>query len=250
MKYDREDRRAIARLVGSPEIQFRVLEQYECGELISIPRLCKALTAGPTFVLFTCLSGDATTQALGRNFGVPFVGSKRRIIEGLEARLRKVGYTSDLTVIVDDCEPRRVWNWSVPQQEITEWCSLILNDARERSIVPPRWRTSLWSEIESASTLDFSTIVSRIRESRHALVLHHHLTHMKKHPNKKLKGDVVEAAVRRVAGYALQGLVLERVYPHAILLQTEFPWSAKDAPYSTLRSTPLPIVHPFPDERG
>lgn len=247
MKYTQKDRQAINSLTTNQMQLFEMLETCEQVAFIGVPELCSALQADPSFIVFSCLSGSAKTQELGQNLGVLFETSLNRHAQRFHKSLQEAGYQNDLLVIIDDCEPCRVWQWDTPQQEITTWCKLVI----ETTQIPVGWSVQLWSEIEQRANICFDDVLCRMSQQCHSLLVWQHCEHMQKYPNKKLRGDVATAALRRVADYALQGLVLQTVIPHGILCQSETPWSAKDPLFNPLRQNKLPIIHPFkiPNER-
>lgn len=247
MKLEREDRQAVRRLSGTAEAMFKLFAEREQGEIVGVPELCRALCGNPTLVAFSCLSGDGKRTEVGQDLGVMLRERKLKTVETFLTSLRGAGYTGQFQVIIDDCEPCRVWQWRVSQAEITAWCQMLVEDAMRT--LPQGWSLRLWSQLENGSGSDFDTVLEEMRQPRHAILLHQQLEHMRRFPNKKLVGDIREAAVRRLAEYALQGRVLEQKCPLAILLQAETPWRVKDALYSPLRRQRLPIVHLFPEER-
>ncbi len=247
MKYDTRDRQAIGGLLPSGENTFRILEKYEQGTFLAVPQLCTALGTNPIFVAFSCLTGSGRTKELHEDPGVIFRGGKIKTTSRILDDLKNTGHAVPLCVILDDCEPRRVWQWDTPQEEITAWCEMIIEDVKND--ISSDWDVIPWSRIERGLPLAYDDILGRVSVPRHALLLHQQLDHMKRFPNKKLIGDMRDAAQRRIAEYALQGKALEEAFPHAILLQTETPWRVKDPLYALLRNDPLPIIHPYPEER-
>ncbi|OGG41702.1 hypothetical protein A3A21_03790 [Candidatus Jorgensenbacteria bacterium RIFCSPLOWO2_01_FULL_45_25b] len=248
MGNNKRDRQAMRKVSPTAVCILGVLEAYEQGEFVALPELCIALQTEPTFVAFSCLSGDGLVQELDLNLGAFF---KKRAIEITRRFFTELRANScrdfPLVVFLDDCEPCRVWQWNVFQDDMTAWCRMMLEDARDW--IPAEWSVRLWSEIESELSFSYEQALFEVRGDSHALLLYRLAEYMRRFPNKKLVGDVNEAIRRRVAQYALQGAVLEKVFPHAILLQTEAPWSVKDLLYDTMRQTPLPIVHLYPERR-
>lgn len=187
-------------------------------------------------IAFSCLSGEGKKEAIDISLGSLFTLSNiRKMIAKLEGK--------PLFVILDDCEPVRVWQWIKSQTEVTEWCRLIIDD--KKGEIPTGWEVILWSDIELRASVTFDQVLDDISLPQHALARHHLEKYMREFPNKKLIGKVGEAARRRLAQYALQGVVLEQLYPNATLLQTEKPAKVKDPLYQPLRQKPLPIIHPF-----
>jgi hypothetical protein len=243
-EYNKEERRAIGTLSVESSRIFKILEGAEHGRMLGIPELCSVLGQDPTFIAFSCLSGDQIKRELGDNLGSLFTERKIRI-----SNETLVALGTRLTVFVDDTEPVRIWGWPTQQQEITDWCRLVV----ESSTLPPNWDIALWSETEQRTDLNYEGVLETIKTPEHALLVNRRLAHMKEFPNRKiknLKGKGLEnAAIQRVAQYALQGLVLEKLMPRAVLLQAETPWAVKDPLYQPLRRSPLPIVHPFEERR-
>ena len=191
------------------------------------------------FVAFSCLSGSQ--NEMEENLGALFTPKKVKALQDF--------VSEELVVIVDDIEPARIWLWETPQEEITEWLRLV----KETRVLPEGWKVELWSDLEKMSRVNYGEILKKFREPRNALHVHKFFLHMKKFPNKKANfnsGNALrEAALRRSAHYALQGVVLEELFPSATLLQTETPWAVKDPLYQPLRTRKIPIIHPFEERR-
>lgn len=189
---------------------------------------------------FSCLFGDKS--GLAENLGSLFIPKR---ISALQSFLKE----QDLLVILDDLEPVRIWQWEISQEEITGWLQLVV----EASAVPEKWQVKLWSDFESHSEKSYNDALEKIRGAKYALHVHRLAIHMQEFPNQKanLEGKKAfqEAAVRRAAHYALQGVILEELFPSGVLLQTETPWKVKDPLFQPLRGELLPIVHPFEEER-
>jgi len=245
MRYSRLDRKAIGNLSSEQMKFFGILEQIEEGEFVAIPELCGAIHLNPVLVAFSCLSGDGATEELEMTIGTLFETRLLRATENFLGILKENGCNMPFTVILDDCEPRRVWRWGREQKDITDWCKMVIED----SDIPNGWSVNLWSDLEGRPALSFEDVLAEMSKPTYALVIHQHLEYMRKFPNKKLIGNFKGAALRRVAGYAFQGLILEQKMPEAILCQTETPWSVKDPIYNPLRQIPLPIIHPYPERR-
>ncbi len=247
MNYSRIDRRAISGLTSDQNSLFYALERQEQGEFVAVPELCKAIQTTPTLVIFSCLSGDGSKQELGLNLGALFETRLKRLTEKFLGQLANAGHNLQIIVLIDDCEPRRVWQWNTPQKDITDWCRMVIEDSSE---IPIGWNVNLWSELEWQTSLTFEeSLVKMSSHPDYALLIHQHLEHMREFPNRKLIGDLREAAQRRVVVYALQGVVLEKQIPSAILCQSETPWRVKDPMYNPFRNQPIPIIHPYPERR-
>ena len=243
-EYSRIERRMISSLSKHGSNLFSVLSSSEKEEISGVAQLCWCLENDPRFITFSCLSGDQERQELGENLGGLFTEKKIHVLKQITD---KVG--CGFTVFIDDTEPIRIWGWSTPQKEISEWCQLVI----ENTTIPEGWVVRLWSSLEENSGLKYSEVQERINRPEHALLVHRRLAHMKEFPNRKVKNlkgkDLEDAAIKRVAQYALQGLVLESKMPSAILFQTETPWAVKDPLYQAFRNSQLPIVHPLEERR-
>lgn len=243
-QFSKYERKAIASLSIQANDLFNVLENAEIGQLIGTANLCSCLENNPEFISFSCLSGNQEKQELGENLGALFIESKIRILQNITQRLG-----ARFTIFIDDTEPIRIWQWPTPQSEISEWCQLVI----ESTEIPKNWSVQLWSHVETGSGPEYQQILEEVSKPKHAMLVHRRLAHMKEFPNKKIKDlkgrDLEHAATRRVAQYALQGLILEKKMPSAILLQSETPWGVKDPLYQALRKNLLPIVHPFKERR-
>ncbi len=246
MKYSKTDRQAINRLTDKMGL-FIELERREQGDFVAVPDLCHSIESNPTLVIFSCLSGNGFKQELGLSLGTLFETRLKKMTEAFVGQLSEAGHNVPIMVLLDDCEPCRVWQWDTSQEEITEWCRMVIEDSSEE--IPTDWNVKLWSDLERGAKLTFEESLAKMSEPGQALLVHQHLEHMRAFPNKKLIGDIKVAALRRVAGYALQGVVLEECMPAAILCQTETPWSIKDPIYNPFRGKPLPIIHPYPERR-
>lgn len=192
------------------------------------------------FLAFSCLRGGR--HGLEENLGTLFTPRSVGVLQDFLDE-------KELLVVVDDLEPVRIWQWDTSQTEVTEWLELV----RATSEILDQWQVKLWSEIESGGKINYDEVLQKIQEPKWALHVHRLFSHMKKFPNKKANfsssGELREAVVRRAAHYALQGTVLEKLFPFATLLQTETPWSVKDPLFQPLRNKPLPIIHPFEERR-
>jgi len=244
MVHERDERKARNTLSEGARRQFEILESVEKGQMVAVPKLCEALESNSTFFSFSCLSGDHLNKELGYNLGILFTERRMRATEKIFEQLG-----SRIIVFIDDTEPIRIWRWPTPQEEITEWCRMVVED----TAVPESWDVRLWSETESLSSLEYQKILAEVRKPEHALVVSRRLAHMREFPNRKIKDlrgkELEDAARHRVAHYALQGLVLEQIIPNGVLLQAETPWAVKDPLYQTLRVSSLPIIHPFEERR-
>ena len=250
MKYEKQDRHAINGLSPRARGVFEAFEALEKGEILGLPELCSSLSSGTaTVVAFSCISGSAEGYEIGQDMGALFGKKKKKETEAFLGALATADQGQRFLAILDDCEPRRVWQWGISQEEVTDWCRMVIEDAENQNKIPSGWEIKLWSDIEKSCAMAYDRVLDEVCSPRFALIVHQHLEHMKRFPNKKLAGDIRQAALRRVAQYALQGAVLEEYLPHAILLQSETPWSVKDPLYGVLRQKLLPIVHPYSEDR-
>lgn len=244
MRHQRDERKARNTLSEGARRRFEILESVEKGQMVAVPMLCEALESNPTFFSFSCLSGDHVNRELGYNLGILFTERRMRATERIFEQLG-----SKIIVFIDDTEPVRIWRWPTPQEEVTEWCRMVVEDTP----VPESWDVRLWSEAEQDSSFNYQEILATIRKPEYALAVSRRLAHMREFPNRKVKDlrgkGLEDAATHRVAHYALQGLVLEQSIPNGVLLQAETPWAVKDPLYQTLRVSSLPIIHPFEERR-
>ena len=248
MGYSKKERAAIKNLSLESRRLFEVFEETEQGKIIGLPELCDTLDNRGEIIIFSCLSGNGKRKEIDQNLGTLFQRRKKKIVQKLFTALCGAGYDTAPLVIIDDCEPSRVWQWNISQEEITCWCEMIIEAARERGDIPEKWKILLWSRIERDESVIYDEILEKVRKEC-SLWTHQHLSYMRKFPNRKLVGDIRGAAKRRVAEYALQGILLEKRFPKAILLQSEVPWRVKDPLYNLLRGQLLPIIHPLPERR-
>lgn len=252
MKYSKYDRQEIKQLHGRALNLFTILESEEKGEFSGsgVPGLCMALAGEPRLVAFSCLVGNGKSQKLSTDLGVLFTTSLRKKAKLFMEKMKNAGYTRELLVIVDDCEPITVWGWSLTQVDVTTWYRMAIED----SDTPSCFEVRLWSEIREGTDRIVRWDMVKAPDS---LLLHRLCKHMRQFPNKKLRCDVMIAAKMRAAHYAYQGITLSLCIPHAILLQTETPWNVKDPLYaagvfqivSGQTQVGFPIIHPFSEER-
>ena len=252
MQYDKSDRQSIKDLSETASRLFQALEREEQGEFSGsgVSDLCTALDRGPQFIAFSCLSGNARKLELGNDLGVLFTTKLKHKAERFVRILRSAGYTSPFTVIVDDYEPWKVWEWDISPQDVTDWYRMAVED----SDIPSGWEVKLWSDFVRGDTpgssayIDYKTV-----PAVNGICLYELYKHMRRFPNKKLKMDVRQAAERRARHYQVQGLELSNLIEGPILVQTETPWEVKDPLYITdgsflagsWKRMRLPIIHPF-----
>ena len=249
MQYSRKARHAIKSLSPRAHARLEIVEAVEQGEIENVSGLCSALEAGPVFFAYACLAGDGRTEKLQESLG--FLSSERKTkkVRDLIIEMRKTGCHSPLIVVIDDFEPCRAWQWEKPQNEVTEWCRLLTATLPGAAFAGCDVQFFLCSDLESGFVPRYEDVYPEVAGSQYEVLVHQNLRHIRRYPNKKRIGNERESTVRKVAQYAVQGLVLERIFPNGVLIQTETPWSVKDPLYDSLRQNPLPIVHLFPDER-
>jgi hypothetical protein len=260
VKYTKSEKQLVKRLKSDTRGILLVLEEYERGEFVATTELMTVLSRGCQFITFSCLSGSAEGEKLGIDLGRLFTGRITGVIKDLLNRTISYCYDKGLTVVLDDCEPVCIWDWSTPQKDITSWYRMVIEDCADQ--IPENWQVILWSDLKKQveSSPAYGAYESRMREivssschkekcmRRTAQEL---FWHMKTFPNKKLLADrgMEHVALNRLYHCAVQGMAFEIAFPNAILIQTETPWRIKDQLYDFFRTYKLPIIHPYPEER-
>jgi hypothetical protein len=253
-----------------PQIIFDLLMAYEqATDLVDKKNIYVAIEAAIdnpplTFIVFSCLAVERGKEELVLDFAKTmfFNGGRKPLSSETKRAIRLVrdieamGISVKVVPILVDTEPRRTWGWSVPQQELTLACQLMIEEAVGSELLPSNWQPMVWSEIEGRYGGVLKNPPEHIPrfhpdQAKYQLFIAQQEKHLR-----GFSGDyhfpagIHEAAVRQVAAYATEGVVLENVYPNAILLQSEWPWREKDPLYQWLRlilkKKPLPIIHPFP----
>jgi len=169
------------------------------------------------------------------------------IIREIEA----MGVPVKVFPIIVDTEPRRTWGWSIPQDELTITCEIMLEQARDLKLLPENWQPKLWSELElnySGRWTSENAIMWARRPGKQTLCIRQQIKTLAKFADRyHFPFGLEETAIRQVGSYAFEGEVLRECLPNAILLQSEYPWAEKDILYQWLRdkTKPLPIIHPF-----
>ena len=214
-----------------------------------------------TLVLFSCLATVRSKEELVMDFfkTLFFDGGSKEVSNTAKRAVRLVqeieglGLSVNVVPILVDTEPQRTWGWQTPQDEITLGCELMLEQARESGLLPANWSPALWSELEARYSDDqtFSKCLDWARGAgKHALCVRQQAKHLAGFSDRyHFPLGLDETALRQVGAYAFEGVVLEKIFPHALLLQSEWPWAEKDALYQWLRDKkkPLQIIHPFPN---
>ena len=133
------------------------------------------------------------------------------------------------------------------QEDVTGYCQMMAEDGSSQ--IPSSWSVILWSELERQLPQTYAQSLVHMREHVHPLLLRDEVDHIrnfsKNFPEITTRGSAEEVAIRQIAAYAFEGMGIEQLFPGAILLQSEFPARRKDKMYAPLRSTSLPIAHPF-----
>ncbi len=214
-----------------------------------------------TCVLFSCLATVRGKEELVMDFfkTLFFEGGSKEISNATKRAVRLVqeveglGLNVNVIPILVDTEPRRTWGWQTPQDDLTLTCELMIEQARESGLLPPNWIPVLWSSLEARYrrpwTFDLCLDQTKWSKGKQLLYVHEQEEHLAKFSDRyHFPLGLHETAIRQVAAYAFEGVVLEEVLPDAILLQSEYPWADKDPLYQWLRDKrkPLQIVHPFP----
>ncbi len=252
-----------------PQRVFDLLIKYEQAVgLIDKKNLYAAIVSAIdrpplTFTLFSCLATEREKEELVLDFsrtmffnggGKRLSGNAKRAIRLVQEIEDRAGIAVSVIPILVDTEPRRTWGWQVPQEELTLACELMVEEAVASKLLPKNWQPMLWSLIEKRYTgqMAFERSLEISRGSGKCQLL---VTQQERHlrgfsEDYYFPAGIHAAAISQVAAYAFEGVVLENVFPHAILLQSEWPWSEKDSLYQWLRllekKKPLPIIHPFP----
>jgi len=212
-----------------------------------------------TFIVFSCLATKRGQEELIVDFfktlffdgGLKVLSHNVKRVNQIVDRLEQYGLAIKILPILVDTEPRRTWGWEVAQDELTLDCEIMLEQARESDLLNNYWQPKLWSQLESGyqGKFNFEYALNLTKmNGKHSILVSQQLHHLKSFADRYyFPFGLNEAAIRQVAAYAFEGLVLESLMPNAILLQSEYPASEKDSLYQWLRNKkqPLPIIHPF-----
>jgi hypothetical protein len=213
-----------------------------------------------TFVLFSCLTAIKGNEEIDLDFFRTkfFFGGRRELSSKAKRAVRLIEEIGKQTAnpiqvipILVDTEPRRIWGWQTEQSELTAACELMIEQTPETDLLPKNWQPVIWSELEGRydGSWSFGKCLALVRgPGKHQLLVGQQEQHLADIRHEYHALGVRETAIRRVAGYAFEGLILEKLFPRAILLQSEWPWREKDVLYQWLRAkkNPLAIIHPFP----
>ncbi len=214
-----------------------------------------------TLVIFSCLATKRGKEELVTDFfkTLFFDGGSKGISNAAKKAIRIVQEIEALQVEVNvlpilvDTEPRRTWGWNIPQDDLTLECEIMCEQASNSELLPGNWKPIVWSELESryVGTGTFEKLLEWAKgDGRHSICVREQTRHLSGFADRySFPLGLEETALRQVAGYAFEGIVLQDVLPNAILLQSEFPAKEKDPLYQWLRAKDklLPIIHPFPN---
>jgi hypothetical protein len=244
----REIRQAKRGLTDQGRATIDLLSTWEQHEFVDPVTLYKLADQAPLhFIAFSCLGTYRGKQELRPSLDETyfFRSSKvaPRAIELVRA-LEAAGVTVSVHAFLQDREPCRTWGWQVAQGDITAACELMREGGQ--SALPSNWHITLWSEVETmcGGEVPHASWTEWARKT-HPLMIHQVTEHLRGFPEIEFVGGVKVAAARQVAAYALEGCLLEKMYPDAILLQSETPYERKARMYQLRRKQPLPIIHPF-----
>jgi len=247
----REQRRVLATLNERERIILETLNEFEKEEIEPVPLLSHALRTTPVeFMVFACLGTKKGAEELKLDlYETIFLKHFRRIAEKLFRALAGRGVEATLRIILPDLERRRTWGWQVPQEDLTGFCQMMVEDATAQ--LPKGWRASTWSDLERQTPMgtEYDRVCDWAESSAHPLILKDERLFFqeleRRHPEILTRRDAETMARRQIAAYAHEGRVLEQIFPNAILLQTDTPVKRKDLMFQTLRKQSLPIAHPF-----
>jgi len=214
---------------------------------------------GMKFIIFSCLATQKGKEELIIDFfktlffdgGMKTTSRKVKKTMQLIQELESAGISSEVFPILSDTEPRRTWGWQIPQDELTIACEIMIEQAEDSKILPENWQPRLWSEIALGYTgnRNFEKALNWARSTgKHQLCIQEQVKCLTGFSSQyHFPFGLKEAAIRQVGAYAFEGVVLQEKFPNAILLQSEYPLSEKDALYGWLRDkkSPLSIIHPF-----
>ncbi|MFH1405142.1 MAG: hypothetical protein ABIH21_03535 [Patescibacteria group bacterium] len=245
---DRTYRKAVRLLTKRGQAVLKIFQTYEQFGFVSpakVIHLCNDDSL--TFIAFSCLGTYTGKEELRLDLEQTYFFRSSRIApiaQQMCHQLEVLGLQVHVRIFLPDLEPRRTWGWHTAQTEITTACELMRECGL--SLLPPNWSLQLWSEVEAMfPTLpDFEAQI-QWAEKTQPLLVHQVIECLKCFPNILFQHGIRHAAIRQVAGYAREGAVLESLFPNAILLQSETHHEHKDLSYQPLRTTPLPIIHPF-----
>ncbi len=243
-----DDRRALKSLSVLAQRVLSVFQQFETLEFVAVPELCLALEQTPLQLLaFSCLGTFGGKEELRLDiWETLFFKRFRKQLGKFLLACAETGISIKLSVILPDTEPVETWEWRRPQESVTDDCRLIAECAEG---LPPGCEVWLWSDLLLKTGLNFASTHEWVVRSGPELIIGGEAAHVassRAFDEIKLNASPRQVAERQVAAYALQGKVLEQLFPNAIFLQSETPAARKDVMYNPLRRHPLPIIHPFP----
>ncbi|MCB9798751.1 hypothetical protein H6758_03420 [Candidatus Nomurabacteria bacterium] len=239
-----QDRKAVRSLSETGRELLGILESYEKIGFVNVAGLCAALDLPKiTLVTFSCLASIRGKQELQLDLLKTFFFRSRKFAAGqkLLADLNAITPTR-LIVILPDLEPKRTWGWDIEEDELTCACELMIDDAREK--LPDGFDVVCWSHLET-DPREYQRALLWALEPTQRILVHQEAEHLREYPDILFPDGVDVSARKQVAAYAHEGRQLEKLHPHAILVQSEFPPERKDKMYQPLRNRPLPIIHPF-----
>lgn len=252
MAQSREERKLLRGLSARASQTLAILQANEQEGITVNTSLATGLACAPiTFVVFACLGTIARKEELCLSLSETIFFKKfRRQAKILLQTLQTAGIPSKLLVILPDLEPRRTWGWQIPQDELSGFCRLMIDDSI--TSLPEGWTVHLWSDIEAGveeAKCSYDEAIRWSLASAPELILHGEREFFQRfaelHPDIVVWSPPDLLARKQIAAYAHEGRVLETRYPNAILLQADTPISRKDAMFNLLRREPLAIAHPF-----
>lgn len=243
-----DDRRALKSLSVLAQRALSVFQQFETLEFVAVPELCLALTQTPLQILaFSCLGTYRGKEELRLDIRETlFFKMFRKNLDRFLSACTQADVAVNLSVILPDTEPVETWGWGRTQESLTDDCRLMAECAEG---IPAGCEVKLWSDLLAQTGFDYATAYEWVRRSGPELLIAgeaQHVATSKAFADIQLSAKPRQVAERQVAAYALQGQVLEKLFPHAIFLQSETPAARKDLMYNPLRQHPLPVIHPFP----
>ena len=253
-----EDRRARKMLSSDPEANriVSILESFEVGTegffaKTSLYESVKFAVAEKhlDLITFSCLGSFAEKEKLRLSIFDTFFFRDRKKVKIIGALLEALNTEcpdtpSVLKVFLPDMEPRRTWGWNVLQEDISFVCEMMVEED-----LPPYIEAHLWSEVDDKCEMSFENALrwldNPIHAREQALIVSQEAEHLGEF-DIHFPGGPKAAAKKQVAAYAREGLILHRVFPQGILVQSEYPVARKDRMFQPLLAPKaLPIIHPF-----
>lgn len=209
-------------------------------------------------LIFSCLATVRNKEELVLDFFQTLFfdgGHKKRLSHAttrafqLVQEVENLGLSVKVVPILVDTEPIRTWGWTISQEEVTLACELMIEEANDSGLLPKNWQPILLSDLEALCTSNctFSNCLDWANGTgKHTIAIQEQERHLAKFADRyEFPLGLQKTATRQVAAYALEGAILEELFSHALLLQSEWPWAEKDKLYQWFRKKPLQIVHPF-----